>query len=116
MMLGRTFSSLNIGLSVRLQVDTPFHRVWHCGLLSKFKHIFPPTYFDLLRSFPICKTFHKFTSDLPLPSSRNGLTATYAEDNTFLARSVLRREATDMVQDMLNEFEAWASRWIISTG
>ncbi|KAH8355802.1 hypothetical protein KR084_003316, partial [Drosophila pseudotakahashii] len=53
-----------------------------------------------------------FTSDLP--RGRNVLTATYADDTAFLATSALRREATDMVQDMLNEFEAWASRWNIA--
>ncbi|KAH8362499.1 hypothetical protein KR084_010323, partial [Drosophila pseudotakahashii] len=55
-----------------------------------------------------------FTSDLPSPRGRNVLTATYADDTAFLATSALRREATDMVQDMLNEFEAWASRWNIA--
>ncbi|KAH8351710.1 hypothetical protein KR084_002975, partial [Drosophila pseudotakahashii] len=55
-----------------------------------------------------------FTSDLPSPRGRNVLTASYAYDTAFLATKALRREATDMVQDMLNEFEAWASRWNIA--
>jgi len=44
---------------------------------------------------------------------RHVLTATYADDTAFLATSALRREASDMAQDMFNEFEAWASRWNI---
>jgi len=34
----------------------------------------------------------------------------YADDTAFLATSSLRREGTHIVQDMLNEFEAWSSR------
>jgi len=52
-------------------------------------------------------------SDLPSPISRHVLTATDSDDTAFLATSDLRRESTDMVQDMLNEFEAWALRWNI---
>jgi len=54
-----------------------------------------------------------FTSELPSPRSRNVVTATYEDDTTFLATSALRREAIDR-HDMLNEFEAWASRWNIA--
>jgi len=54
------------------------------------------------------------TSDPYPPRSRNVLKVTYADDTAFLARSALRRVATDMVQDMLNEFKDWESRWNIA--
>jgi len=54
------------------------------------------------------------TSDPSPPRSRNVLKVTYADDTAFLARSALPRVATDMVQEMLNEFKDWESRWNIA--
>ncbi|KAL7724818.1 hypothetical protein ACLKA6_017308 [Drosophila palustris] len=58
--------------------------------------------------------YNIYTSDLPSLNSRRTLTATYADDTDFLANSSCRRSASAVVQESINEYECWASRWNIA--
>lgn len=125
---------------VFLDVQQAFDKVWHNGLFFKLKKLLPTPFYLLLKSYlserhfyvrvnnetsqiysinagvpqgsvlgPILYTI--FTSDMPTTS--NVLVATYADDTAILASSTCPVEASNLVQNELNQIDTWLSKWNI---
>lgn len=121
-----------------LDVSQAFDKVWHVGLISKIKSIFPYPISSLLRSyltdrffqvkrggeitnlFPICSGVPQgsilgptlyliYTSDLP--TTINTTIATYADDTVIMASNPIATEASEVLQNHLTELESWLKLW-----
>jgi hypothetical protein len=121
-----------------IDISQTFDKVWHTGLLYKFKRVFSHPEYTLLKSYLTDRTFQVryqeeytklyniqsgvpqgsilgpilysiFTSDLP--ETKQTLTATYTDDTAILASHQNPITASRKLQNHLNHFEKWLKRW-----
>lgn len=126
--------------AVFLDVKQAFDKVWHIGLLYKLKKVLPTPFYLLLKSYledrkfyvkvrddksKICEInagvpqgsvlgpvlYTIYTSDIPVTSDIT--IATYADDTAILASTTSPSEASNLVQDCLNELQQWLTKWKI---
>lgn len=123
-----------------LDISQAFDKVWHRGLLYKLKNLLPHPYYELLKSYLSDRFFsvkynseyselhhskagvpqgsvlgpmlyQLFTADLP--TSRNTITATFADDTAVLASHHDPAAASRNLQASLNNIQAWLKKWKI---
>lgn len=138
--IDETFESKRYCASVFLDISQAFDRVWHEGLLSKIKTMFPTNAYETLKSFLQDRHFLVqngealsnlrdinagvpqgsvlgpllyliYTSDLPTSDSIT--TGTFADDTAILASHQDPIEATKLLQNGLNDISNWLKKWRI---
>ena len=126
--------------AVFLDIQQAFDKVWHEGLLYKLKKLLPSTFYLFFLSYLKNRSFYVrvnndfskictiqagipqgsvlgpvlytlFTHDLP---TRDDVTiATYADDTAFLSSSETPSEASGSIQQQLDCFHHWLTKWNI---
>ncbi|XP_055615174.1 RNA-directed DNA polymerase from mobile element jockey isoform X1 [Toxorhynchites rutilus septentrionalis] len=122
-----------------LDVAQAFDKVWHEGLLYKIKNMLPQVY-EIMRSYLLGRKFHVrynqtlspeqeiyagvpqgsvlgpvlyliYTADLP--TARNLMTTTFADDTAILSSHKNRTIASRDLQEHITVVEKWLQKWRI---
>ena len=138
--INKTFENKQYCSGVFLDISQAFDKVWHPGLIYKIKHVFPPAYFNLLKSYLSRRTFQTkvneeksdyfpigsgvpqdsvlgpllyvlYTSDLP--TAQNVLIGTFADDTAILSSHADPQIASTTTQNYLNTLQQWLTKWKI---
>ena len=136
----QTFEEKKYCSSAFLDVRQAFDKVWHNGLLYKLKQTLPHTFYNILKSYLSDRFFQIklenthtelisiesgvpqgsvlgpilyviFTSDIP--TSPETTTATFADDTAILSCHRDPVEASNQLQNNLNNIETWLKKWRI---
>lgn len=136
----KSFEDKQYCVGAFLDVTKAFDKVWHLGLLYKLRGLLSPYLFVLLRSYLSKRSFYVqvgdgrsqvgeigsgvpqgsvlgphlyviYTSDMP--TLRDGINATFADDTAFLISSEDPHEASTVINQHLEAFSSWAKRWNI---
>lgn len=126
--------------AIFLDISQAFDKVWHSGLLYKIKKYLPHKFYLLLKSYITDRYFlvkhqEEYTELIPirsgvpqgsvlgpvlyliytmdLPTTRQTLTATYADDTTIMASHTDPKIASRNLQDNINQVEQWLKTWRI---
>lgn len=126
--------------AVFLDIKEAFDRVWHPGLIVKLKENLPSPFLPILISYLQDRKFyvrfkdeksalHQIESGVPqgsvlgpilytiytsdMPTTTSILSATYADDTSFLCTRKCPVEASFVLQGHLTLFEAWCNTWRI---
>lgn len=126
--------------AVFLDIQQAFDRVWHKGLLSKLKICLPHTSYMLIKSYltervfqvrsaDCCSSFYSIEAGVPqgsvlgpvlytvftadLPTSKQIVTATYADDTAILSCDKDQIRASTNLQEHLDKIGSWLKKWRI---
>lgn len=123
-----------------LDISQAFDKVWHEGICYKIKQLLPHPYAVLLKSYLTDRSFQVklpnakseltpinagvpqgsvlgpvlyllYTADLP--THEKTVTATFADDTAILASNNNPIEASQTLQESLNEVQSWLKKWRI---
>lgn len=135
-----TYESKSVCLGLFLDIEKAFDRVWHHGLLAKLKSYLPDTYYRIIQSYLLERTYAvKYCSATskpypiragvpqgsilgPLlyifythvsPRSPLVLTAHFADDQAVLVRRDTGEQAHTILQHYTNTLNQWTNRWKI---
>lgn len=138
--IGKDFEAKRYCSAVFLDISQAFDKVWHIGLLYKLKKHLPYQYYELLKSYLQNRKFlvrfqceqtklFVINSGVPqgsvlgpmlyllytadMPTSRETLTATFADDTAILASHYDPAMATQRLQNSLNKIQTWLHKWRI---
>lgn len=138
--IGVDIDSRKFSVGVFLDVAKAFDSVWHQGLLYKLSKQLPAEYFLLLKSFIEDRHFYVkfktefskiakieagvpqgsilgpvlyllYTADIPMPTSKDLMIATFADDTGIISSNKDISTATDNLQKYLNEVLHWFNKW-----
>lgn len=126
--------------AVFLDVAQAFDKVWHEGLNYKLRNCLPKPFSDILKSYLEGRTFktriqnsfstvRKINAGVPqgsvlgptlyllytadIPTDKNTMLATFADDTAILAHGINTRYATMKLQAAVNRTNAWMHQWKI---
>lgn len=138
--LEKALEEKKICSAVFLDVAQAFDKVWHQGLEHKFKQLLPEQHSMLLKSYISGRMFRircedqyselrpikagvpqgsvlgpllylLYTYDIPVTEQTT--VATFADDTCILAVGKTEQEANEILQDALNQVNAWTKSWRI---
>lgn len=121
-----------------LDIGQAFDKVWHDGLLFKLKKMLPHSYYAIIKSYLSGRCFeikhnressqmHEITSGVPqgsilgpvlyliytadLPTNRNTIIATYADDTAIMSVHDDPTTASENLQSHLDDLQKWFNMW-----
>lgn len=124
--------------AVFLDITQAFDKVWHSGLLYKIRKILPHNYFAILKSYlqdrhylvrykDATTNIHPISAGVPqgsvlgpvlyliftadLPTSKDVITATYADDTAVLTAHHNSTFASQHLQVNLDKIQMWLAKW-----
>jgi hypothetical protein len=123
-----------------LDISQAFDKVWHSGILFKIKHILPPGYYNLMKSYLQVRTYKiKFNTETlklhpthlgvpqgsilgpllytlyrsDLPTSQKTVISTFADNTAIVAKDSDPTTVSRNLQDHFTSIEKWLQKWRI---
>jgi hypothetical protein len=136
-----TFEEKKVCLGLFIDTEKAFDKVWHDGLLFKIKPHLPDTYFRLLQSYLLNRTYsvkienslstsHPIKSGVPqgsvlgpflytlfthdFPTSQHITLAQFADDTAALCKASTSQLAAQHIQTLANIIDEWCANWRVS--